>query len=362
MADRIEKIEATTKKTWQVVMAWVGGITALIGLFESLMGGISWLTNHHRHALQNREKIEFAASQRGQKQYQAALRTYQEILKDDPLNQTAHDAELDTAMTWVEEFSLYVQEGKEEADLAASALDEILPVLSSGLAEQKGTRLADLEAHLGWAHFLNAKMAQRENDSVAVGDWNLAMATDPTNVYAHAMLGNWMLETRGDLSQVVNHFQTAIRSGRARPFVRRLELGGLLDLEMPGARAEIMRVANEMRTAGEVLDPELKRRIAGWCFDPVVNDHKQIAEVLGAVSKSDAWQTYLWLRADSGPDDNRDLERRFIHANLLEVSGESDAALQEYRELMQTLGDRQGSIRTQIEAAIGRLTHRPRAS
>jgi len=37
MDEQIEKIEAVAKKTWTVVIAWVGGITALIGFVASVV-------------------------------------------------------------------------------------------------------------------------------------------------------------------------------------------------------------------------------------------------------------------------------------------------------------------------------------
>jgi hypothetical protein len=211
---------------------------------------------------------------------------------------------------------------------------------------------------ISWAHFLNHKMAERENDSVAVSDWHLALKTGPTNVYANAMLGNWMLQTGGDLKLAVSYFHTAIQSGRARSFVRRLQLGGLLDQELPGARAELMRGADEMRRGGEELDPGLKHRVAEWCFDPIVNEHEEMIETLSALSENDTWQTYLWLEDGfrSGPD--RALDREFIHANLLEVSGERDDALWEYAVLKGNLRGRQGSLPSQVEAAISRLSQR----
>jgi hypothetical protein len=221
------------------------------------------------------------------------------------------------------------------------------------------TRLADVEAHLGWAHFLNAKMAQRESDSVAVDDWHRALATDPRNVYAHAMLGNWMLQSGGDFKQAVEHLQTAVAAGRALPFVRSLQLGGLLHLETSGARAEIMRVANAMRRGSEGLDPGLRHRMASWLFDPILTNHSELIEALGAMSTDEAWQTYLWLNesAESVPQQERDQRHEFIHANLLEISGSRDAALDQYRHLQRELRDRPGSLEDQVEAGIRRLTH-----
>lgn len=359
MEEQIQKIEVAAKKTWPMVMAWVGGITALIGLFASIAGGVTWLVNHHRHTVEYQAKMATAEVETSQKQYQEALNIYREILKGDPLDRPAIDGELSTAMAWVENlhFSLYVPEGKDEDDMSRDALDQLLPVLTSGLARAKEVRVADIQAHLGWAHFLNAKIAQREDDSVAVDDWHAALTKDPTNAYANAMLGNWMLQSDGDFREAVEHLRTAVRTGRARPFVRRLQVGGLLGLDLSGARVEMMRIANEMRKGGEELDLGERHRIAGWCFNPMFMNYQQLVEVLSAVPSEDAWNTYSWLAAssESGTNGSRDFMNEFVHANLLELGGRRDAALEEYRQLERELRDRPGSFQNQVRASIKRL-------
>lgn len=358
MEKQMGKIEVAARKTWQVVMAWIGGITALIAFFGSIGGGVMWLVNHHRLNVEYKTKMAMAQSELDQKQYREALDTYGAILKDDPLNRLALDGQLNAAIEWVEDFSFDEREGKGE-DLSGAALNEILVVLTSGMTREKQTRLADVEAHLGWAHFLNTKIAQRENDSVAVSDWHDALALDSANVYAHAMLGNWMLQSGGNLNEAVEHFHSAVGTGRARPFVRRLQLGGLLYLEKPHARAELVRTANAMRIGGELMDPGFENRIANWCFDPVLTNHEELAEALGAVPNEEAWQTYLWLQPDptSEARGDQNLNSQFIHANLLELSGRNDAALSAYRQIQTELRDRPGSLRNQVEGAIVRLTH-----
>jgi hypothetical protein len=360
MDEQLEKLETTARRSWGVVMAWIGGITALIAFIGTIGGGVTWFRNHHRQSSEYKARIALAETQASQKQYQSALRTYGEILKEDPLDQAVLNAQLETAMIWVENFSIYVREGKDEGDVSAPVLDDIFPVLTSGLARVKGTRAADVQAHLGWAHFLNEKIASREDDSVAVDDWHAALSVDLSNVYANAMLGNWMLQTgNGTLAECVQHFHTAIAAGRARPFVRELQLGGLLYLEKPGARAEIMRVASEMRNRGEPLDAGSRHRISGWLFGPSVADHHELTEALTAVPSDDAWKTYLWLSgasADSARDAD-DLTRSFVHANLLELSGNHDEALNEYRQIQQQLRNRPGSLQDEVAAAILRLHH-----
>jgi len=353
MEERIQKIETAAKRTWPVVMAWIGGITAVIGLVGSVAGGITWFISRHKHHSEYQSRMALAQTEADQKQYRAALQTYGGVLHDAPLDQPALDAQLNTAMIWVERF-----EGTSDGNQSALDLDTLFPVLSLGFSRAKGVRAADVEAHLGWAHFLNAKFTQREDDSAAVDDWRGALATDPSNVYANAMLGNWILQSRGNLAEALAHLHKAVADRRALPFVRELQLGGLLYLESPGARAETVRIANEMRTDGEQLDPGVRGRIKRWCFDPVVTTHQQMVEALSAVPNDDAWKTYLWVDVSdvSDSEKERELMQEFIHANLLELSGSRDAALREYQEIRRGTQDQPGPLRDQVGAAIARIT------
>jgi tetratricopeptide (TPR) repeat protein len=362
MGEEIQKAEAGAKRAWPVVMSWVGGISALIGLFASIAGGVSWYRTHHQHQLERESKMTLAQTQSGQGEYEAALQTYSEILKSDPLDADALDRQLDTAMLWAEDFHVSTPEGGNSAEISAPALDQIFSILDSGLARAKGTQAADIQAHIGWAHWLNQKIAQREFGSAAEQALTAALAADPTNVYANAMLGNWMLQTGGSLTGAVQHFNTAVAAGKARPFVRRYQLGALIDIEKPGARAELIRIANDMRKSAEPLGDESRSRIDGFCFDPIVTDHNQLVESLSAVSPDDAWKTYLWLdnrgtdgQAAQQPDPS--LVHDFIQANLLEVSGKRQQSLQAFRVLQQKLKQQQGRMKDSVDAAVARLAH-----
>lgn len=358
MDDQVQKIEVVAKRSWGVIMAWIGGITALAGFIGTIGGGLAWFSNHQRRNSEYKARMALAQTQSGQKQYEAALRTYDAILKDQPQDRAATEARLNTAMQWVENFSVYVPDGKDEGEASTPALDDIFPILTSGLTSAKGERAADVQAHLGWAHFLNQKIAHREDDSVAVDDWHAALSADATNVYANAMLGNWMLQSGGDLAESMQRFHAAVASGRALPFVRNLQLGGLLYLDKRGARAEIMKVADEMRHRSESLDHGSRHRISGWLFGPPVPNHEELRETLSAVSSDDAWKSYLWLTGDELDDSGlQDLNRSFIHASLLEISGDNRAALTEFREILQKLRDKPGSLQREVEAAIQRLHH-----
>jgi tetratricopeptide (TPR) repeat protein len=357
MEEKIQKVEQVAKKEWSVVMSWVGGITALIGLFASLGGGIAWFVNHHKQRTEFQEKTAIAETQAKQGEYQASEQSYGDILKIDPLYRPALDRQLSTAMNWVENFHVLAREDQNAADLAAPALDQVMAILDAGLTRSKGSLAADVQAHIGWAHWLNQHIAEREFGSAAEQNFRAALAADPTNVYANAMLGNWMLQNNEDFDKALQHLNTALATGKARPFVRSLQLGGLLYLDQKGARAELVKAANDMRKSGEPLGEEQRRRILSFCFNSVIIDYGELTESLSAVPPDETWQTYLWL--DNLPEGatGQTKVHTFLSANLLELSGKKKESLEKYRLLQQQLQSQPGSLKNSVDAAIARLTH-----
>ncbi len=142
-----------------------------------------------------------------------------------------------------------------------------------------------------------------------------ALAADPHNVYASAMLGNWTLQNGGNIADAVQFFNTAVATGKARPFVRTLQLAGLVDRDVAGARNAVMQAANDMRRSGEPLDPDTRRRVVTFCCDLNLNNHVELAESLAAIPQDDAWSTYLWLdgsRSDHDAIRLQSLQHAFI--------------------------------------------------
>jgi hypothetical protein len=259
-------------------------------------------------------------------------------------------------MLWVEDFHVAAREDQNASELAAPALDQIMPILDAGLTRSIGAQAADIQAHIGWAHWLNQHIAEREFGAAAEQNFHAALALDPSNVYANAMLGNWMLQNGGGLSEAAQHLNNAVSTGKARPFIRELQIGGLLYLDKKGARAELVKATNDMRSSGESLDEAEKKRILGFCFDSVVTDHEELAESLSAVPPDDAWKTYLWL--DDKPEDGQGqiMVREFIQANLLELSGNRQESLEKYRLLQKELKNGSGRMKNSVDAAIARLS------
>jgi hypothetical protein len=262
-------------------------------------------------------------------------------------------------MLWVENFQVLGGEGVDPAKLAAGKLDEIMPVLDAGLAQSKGTRQADVQAHLGWAHWLNWHIAEREYGSAAENNLRAALALDSSNVYANAMLGNWMLQNHKSFAEAVGHLNTAVAAGKARPLVRAMQVGGLLHDNVPGARAELVKAVNDMRKNNEPLDEDRKERVVGFCYSPYSTSFDELKDALGAVPEDEGWKTYQWLDGslDNGVlNDAQDEAHAYIHANLLEAVGKRADALSEFRVLQTRLAKEPGTMKDRVDDAVKRLS------
>lgn len=354
MEEEVKKIETEVKREWPAVISSVGGIATLIGFCATLGSGAVWLWSHYQNAADRRAKMAMAQSAADQGDYETAIRRYDDILKDKHGYPPAREGKVIAAEQWVENLQVAVPEGQDPAPAAAAMLDQIMPILEAGLTRAKGTEAADVQAHIGWAHWLNRKMAGREFGTAAEDNLRAALQLDPQNVYANAMLGNWLLQTHGDFGEAMQRFNQAVAAKKELPLVRALELGGLLYLDQAGARAALVRATNEMRKGGERLDDEQKSRIRRFCFDSVVADRAEFTESLRAIPPDEEWLTYQWLDTNDDQDDHHAL-RRFVDASLLEVRGDTADSLEKFRTLARDLRNSPGSLRDQTEAAIQRL-------
>jgi tetratricopeptide (TPR) repeat protein len=312
--------------------------------------------HRHQQTAERQAQMATAEAQAKQGQYQAAVESYGVLLKSAPLDRPVLDAQLKTAMGWAENFHVSVGENQSAADVAGPEIDEILAILDAGLTRSKGTEAADVQAHIGWAHWLNQNIADREFGPLAEQNFRASLAADESNVYGNAMLGNWMLQNYKNFSEGIEHLNKAVATGKARPFVRRLQVGALVSLDKKDDRIELMKAANSIRKSGEPMDEEFRKRILDSCFDPIVTDHGEMAECLTAVKPDEAWQTYLWLEGKAGETHGKNLDHDFVDANLLELTGRRQESLEKYRALQQELKGQSGTMKSLVNAAIVRLS------
>jgi tetratricopeptide (TPR) repeat protein len=341
-------------------VAWIAASVALLFALSIWIGIGPWSRYRERKA-RVQQLLNTARTQVDQAEYEAAFSTCREALKVDPDDRAAMDRQVDAAMLWLQNFHVLVPEGQKAEDLAGPALSEIMLVLDAGLARTNGRepRAADILAHLGWAHWLNQHIAYKEYGPAAEQALRKALRIDPSNVYANAMLGNWLLQTHGSLDEIVRRFDVAVKSGKERALVRTMQLGGMTYNDDTGVVAELIKVANQMRINHEPMPEEYGHRILSN-YSPT-NSRGALLETLSAVPPKDAWATFLWL--DGKPAAARELEdqrlkREFIQANLLEISGNRTEALAAFKTLQPKLKARgmNGRIADHVAGSIKRLT------
>jgi tetratricopeptide (TPR) repeat protein len=239
---------------------WLGSAAALVILLLALTG--PWKASRERK-IQIHQLLTTAQTQTKLAEYEAAFKTYGSALKIDPMERNAQDGQVDAAMLWLENFHVAVAEGQKVEDLAGPPLAQMMTVLDAGFARANGRlpRAADILAHIGWAHWLNQHIAYLEFGHAAEQALRQALALDLSNVYANAMLGNWLLQTHGSLQEALHCFDIALKSGKQRPLVREMQLGGMIYNDDPGVPAELIRVADQMRVNGEPMDERFKSRL-----------------------------------------------------------------------------------------------------
>jgi tetratricopeptide (TPR) repeat protein len=321
------------------------------------MGLGPWRASHERKARVD-QLLETAATQRNQTEYESAFNSYQHVLDLDPTNRGALEGQVDAAMAWLEDFHVLIGEGQKAEDLAGPPLARLKVVLEAGLARTTGTggRAADILAHLGWAHWLNEKIALKEFGG-AEPVFRRALAIDASNVFANAMIGNWLLQTHGDGAPALHHFEVALAGGKQRPLVREMQLGGLLHNNDPGMRAAFVRALNDMRKAGEPLEPGIRSR-AGYLYDVTSSQGNEFHDVLAALPADENWKTYQWIAPKEPVDAAQQCRQDFLHASLADVSGDRQAALSEFKALLPRLNAQNMSYRMTdyARAAIVRLS------
>jgi tetratricopeptide (TPR) repeat protein len=350
------------KNVYKDVFKWVGGIAAIIGLLLSagqLFGPAFTRFHNHREVdkLLSEAKAESDAAD-----YQTALATYDHALQLVPNYAPAIEGRCDTAMTWLRNFHIAGEDDKELASRAATQLSALFPILEAALAGQKGPRQADILAHIGWAHWLSFHIALKDVPSSAKESFDRALSVDAGNVYANAMLGNWLIQRGDRLAEAKPHFDLAVQSGKERTFVRALQLGGMIYSDDIPTRIELARVANQMRKNGEKISEGDSSRIISTNYSIAVTNDAELAPVLAALPPDEAWATYRWLEdnSDSRDDDDpaQSWQRKYIEAKIKEVSGQNTEALTLYRALQKELRGTESLLPPRIATAIKSIEHK----
>jgi tetratricopeptide (TPR) repeat protein len=330
------------------VLKWVGGGTAILSLIFGLRQLTVLITDERDRQRQATELIAAGKLQQAARDYRAAWTSLGKAAELRASDSRIRAAREDLAMAWLDDIR-----GSSGQTPFSAIVDTLVPVLSRGAAAGGGARKADLLAHLGWADFLRWRDGQRGLEPAE--RYRQALAVDSHNVYAHAMLGHWMLWNGGSPEDANRHFASALRSGRERPYVRHLELAALTNMTDAG-ELEMLRVANEMRKGDEPMDPDGRDRIWNAYYSRMVSSPAEdsIDQLFAAVPPAEHVATYRWVFENTGYVESKGALYQYLLARLQEAAGQREPALATYRSVRLKLPA--GRIRGRVESAIVRLT------
>jgi hypothetical protein len=336
------------------VLKWIGVAAAILSLIvgiQQLVKAVAESRARRRHAA---ELVAIATAAQSRGDFHEAWAETDSAARLAGGSREVTAAQEDVTMAWLERMRL--TEGQTFSQVVAP----LFPILERAALNASGTRKADLLAHIGWADFL------RSRDGVGAvtpdADYRRALAVDPTNVYAHAMWGHWILWHGGSVADARPHFTAALATGRDRPFVRRLQVAAL---EGPDEERELerLRVVNEMRRSGEEIDATTSEAL--WDvyydrFEDYENNDSALVPLFAAAPPAEQLVTFRLLFDRADFDESKRWNRDYYMAALEEASGQRVDALRTFESVRRQLPRFvMPAIRGRIDAAITRLSRHP---
>jgi tetratricopeptide (TPR) repeat protein len=256
-------------------------------------------------------------------------------------------AQEDLAMAWLQRAS--VPQDRTFPDL----VQPLMPVIARGIATAGGRRKADLLAHAGWAYFLKSKDGTEGSDHTDPESfYRQALDADPTNPYAHAHWGHWKAWTRRPLAEATAQFDAALASGRARPYVRGVQLAALRLMDIPAAEAAFLGAVTDMVKNQEPVDAPVRRDLYGL-FSRAFDDDARFARLAAAVPPAAQIAALRALFFDVDLSPSRAPLRDGYLARLQEAAGDAPAALETWRSIVAALpASASGPVADRARAAV----------
>jgi len=337
------------------VLKWVGATTALLSLVFGLRQLTILISDAHDRQRQVTELIAVAKLQEEARDYGSAWKSLGKAADVRATDSRIRAAQEDLAMAWLDDIR-----GDQGPAPFSATVDMLVPVMSRGAVAAEGARKADLLAHLGWADFLRWRDGQRGLDPAA--RYRQALAVDAPNPYANAMLGHWTLWNGGTLDDADRQFAAALKAGRERAYVRRLQLAALANRNDDTADLDMLRVADDMRVNNESIRPEDRARIWNVYYSRFLASPTRAStqRLVAAGRPADQLATYRWVFEQGGYEESKGLLYGYVLARLQDAAGQDTEALATYRSVRsKAAGNGDGRIRAAADSAIARLARKP---
>jgi TIR domain len=345
--------------------SWLRRSRWIIGAFvaAAVAGLLFVLSGFGSPARQTAGLLQAAQTLEGAGEYSSAWAKIQEaktLLDGSPLTLLLHRSleanvksrQADIAIAWLDHMRL--GEGERFSDIVS----RLLPSLDEAVAATEGVRKADLLAHRGWADFLRSRDSGQQfaPDSY----YRQALDIDPTNVYAHAMWGHWILWRHGALGDAREHFNAALASGRHRSYVRNMQLTAMRNGRGDETDMQMLRIVHDMMIHNEPVTEQMRSDVGSVyyfaCGRKSSGKMEQLLTSLPAKHHVDLLRA-LFFKVEQ--PDTRTIPQRLCLARFEEQAGLREDALKTYRALQERLVPRD-EIWPLTQSAVARLSQMKR--
>lgn len=338
VAEVVAEVDRMTRPWWRRMLEPKRLVPAAVVVALFAGSAWIWLPPYLERRAQTGRAAALAAKVeplRAEGNYAGAWDLLEQALVAAPGSIEVHRAQETLAMEWLRDGPI--------ADIREFG-KRLEPVLSRGADREKGERLADLLAHLGWLEQLRMQAGAARAQPAQY--YRRALEIDPGNAYANAMWGYDDLTMRRSLADAKSHFAAAVESRRDREFVRRLQLVSLLRFDNAERESEAIRVANEMRNNGEQM-PGWGRGTSRSRLWYVYRRHLvpggDKARFLGALPPAEHLGLFRWLFPEAERpkgDTSFHFYYLFVLAQLQEHGDDRAGALASYRAVVKEHSDR----------------------
>jgi TolA-binding protein len=346
-------------------LKWVGGITAVLSLIFGLRQITQIVSDVRERQRQVAELSKIAKLQQGAADYESAWASFEQASKTaesggqlakltgqlSEERRELRQAQEDLAMEWLE--NARPSRGQTFSDV----VDKLVPVLNRGIANASGARKGDLLAHFGWANFLRSRDGRQDLNPEQ--QYREALEIDPMNPYAHAHWGHWNLwRSEKKIEEARRHFSTAIASGRARGYVRKIQFAAWKNLRGEGD-GEFLKAVNDMRKNNEKIEPQSRNDLYSiYTFACSSRyDADNFAKLVASVPATEQLATFRALFYGEDFNESRRAGRDACLATLLEAAGQKEEALQTWLTLRQKFPRKDaGGLSARVHEAITRLS------
>lgn len=311
-------------------------LTAIVGAGTAVYGFYTTISaDSTRHATAA-ALIKQADSQLQGKDYALSWEANAKALELEPRNAAALAEQARIAMAWLENVRLSSKPG-------ATTFGDIVVPLQDALVGRaalvRGSELADIKAHIGWARFL------RSRDGVAglriAEEFDEALTIDPGNMYGHVMRGFFILWQGGRPQDARADFDAALASGVDPPYRDRMILSALFNADGDEYRFAAIEYANRIRKTGRTIDRDLQRHLL-WFYEGGLADIEYLKRLARVIPLDEHIAMLDWILTGQ-VDQQRRGNDDVLKAWFMEAAGQRQEALALYQRIVATTSRQSGN-------------------